>query len=430
MRAKGKRIVISTFGSFGDVHPYIAIALELKRRGHAPVIATSGAYREKIEPLGFELSSVRPDMPSFDEPEKVAAIVEHVVDERAGPERLLNTLVMPHLRESFDDLSEAVRGADLLLTHPLPFVGPLVAEKTGVRWVSSVLAPSSFFSIYDPPVPPQMPSIHGLIKRSPLLTRVLLKLARVKARKTVAPVYALRASLGLSPDGHPIFEGQHSPLRVLALFSKVLAKPQRDWPKRTLLTGFPFYDKRDRAGDPEGLSPEIVKYLDAGDAPVVFTLGSSAFWAAKDFYTESVKAAEALGVRALLLIGDERNRPAKLPEGVEAFEYAPFGELLPRSRAVVHQGGVGTTGQTLRSGRPALIVPHAFDQHDNAARAERLGTSRTLRRKHYDGVSAAGELKELLGDESYSRRAEETGLTVRAEDGAGAACDAIEEVLV
>ncbi len=63
----GKRIVLSTFGSFGDVHPYIAIALELKARGHSVVIATSEVYREKMDALGLELHRVRPDVPSYDD---------------------------------------------------------------------------------------------------------------------------------------------------------------------------------------------------------------------------------------------------------------------------------------------------------------------------------------------------------------------------
>src|ERR671912_240087 len=98
-----KTIVISTFGSLGDVHPYVAVALELKRRGHRPVMATTEMYREKVEPLGIELRRVRPDMPSYDEPERVAEMIEHVVDERQGPERLLRTLIVPHLRDACED---------------------------------------------------------------------------------------------------------------------------------------------------------------------------------------------------------------------------------------------------------------------------------------------------------------------------------------
>jgi UDP:flavonoid glycosyltransferase YjiC (YdhE family) len=425
-----KKIVISTFGSFGDVHPYIAVALELKRRGHRPVIATTELYREKVEPLGLELHRVRPDMPSYDEPEKVSAMIESVVNTRTGPETLLKDFILPYQREMYEDLLAAVEGADLLLTHPLPFVGPVVAQKTGVRWVSSVLAPGSFLSNYDPPVPPQFPPLHKLTARSPAFSRSVMWLARKKLDPMFEPVYRLRAELGLPRGESPLIEGQHSPTRVLALYSRVLGGPQPDWPPNVLITGFCFYDRRDRPGDPAGLPREMEEFLEAGEPPVVFTLGSSAFWVAKDFYRDSISAAHELGVRALLLIGDERNRPAEgLPDGMAAFEYAPFGKLLPRALCVVHSGGVGTTGQALRSGRPAVVVPHAFDQFDNAERVARTGAGRVLARPKYNAKTAARELRALLGDASYISRAAEVGRQVRAEDGAASAADAIEEVL-
>ncbi|PYS77460.1 MAG: glycosyltransferase, partial [Acidobacteria bacterium] len=199
--AQGRRIVISTFGSFGDLHPYIAVALELKRRGHRPVIATTELYREKVEPLGLELHRVRPDMPSYDEPDKLSAMVESVVNERTGPKTLLKTLILPYQHEMYEDLRAAVEGADLLLTHPLPFVGPIVAQVTGIPWVSSVLAPGSFLSNYDPPVPPQFPPLHKLTARSPALSRAVMWLARKRFDPLFEPVYSLRAELGLPRGG-------------------------------------------------------------------------------------------------------------------------------------------------------------------------------------------------------------------------------------
>src|SRR5918998_162157 len=75
-----KKIVLSTFGSFGDIHPYVAVALELKRRGHRPVIATSEVYREKTDAAGLELHAVRPTLPGYDRPEEVARMVAELVD--------------------------------------------------------------------------------------------------------------------------------------------------------------------------------------------------------------------------------------------------------------------------------------------------------------------------------------------------------------
>jgi len=422
------RIIISTFGSFGDVHPYVAIALELKARGHTPVIATSEVYREKMDALSIELYPVRPAVPSHDEPDEVIKIVEDVMDAREGGERVMQML-LPYLHDIYSDLDAATEGSDLLLTHPLPLLGPIVAQKKHLRWVSSVLAPASFLSVYDPIVPPQWPALYNMMRLSPWVGRAVMALATRKLDKLMKPVYEIRAELGLPRGEQPILAGQHSPTCVLGLFSKVMAAPQPDWPKRTIVTGFPFYDRRDFFGEvdvPKGL----IEFLDAGDPPIVFTLGSSAFWVARNFYRDSIETARASGKRALLLIGHARNLPTgPLPPEVAAFEYAPYSEVLPRACAIVHHGGVGTTGQGLRSGRPVLIVPHAHDQFDNAARVVRLGCGRALPRPRYSVTNATTELRALLNDQTYATRAAEIGEVVRKENGASAAADEIERAL-
>jgi len=422
------RIVISTFGSFGDIHPYVAIALELKARGHATVIATSEVYREKMDALSIDFHSVRPPMPSLDDPEEIGKVIEGVMDPRVGGEKVMEML-LPYLRDIYEDLDAATEGADLLLTHPLPLLGPIVAQKKRLRWVSSVLAPASFLSVYDPVVPPQWPGLYKAMRLSPWVGRAVMALATKKLDKILQPVYDVRAELDLPRGEQPILGGQHSPRCVLALFSKVLASPQRDWPEHTIVTGFPFYDRRDFFGE-SGIAKEVVEFLEAGEPPIVFTLGSSAFWVARNFYRDSIEAAKALGKRALLLIGHARNMPAeKLPPGVAAFEYAPYSEVLPRACAIVHHGGVGTTGQGLRSGKPVLILPHAHDQFDNAARVVRLGCGRTIPRPRYRAATAITELQALLNDRRYAERAVEVGEIVRQENGTTVAVDAIERVL-
>jgi UDP:flavonoid glycosyltransferase YjiC (YdhE family) len=270
------------------------------------------------------------------------------------------------------------------------YASPSVVEKTGIRWVSSELAPLAFLSAYDPPVlPTQFGQIYLKFLGS-LINGVLFELAKLSVRSWSEPVRRLRAELGLPPGKDPLFEGQHSPDLVLALFSKVFAQPQLDWPKQTCVTGFPFYDRQDK---PE-LTPELSEFLDAGSPPIVFTLGSSAVMDAGNFDIESVIAAKKLGHRAVLLIGkDQHNKPPQslLSEDIAAFDYAPYSKLFPRSIAIVHQGGIGTTAQALRSGRPMLIMPYSHDQPDNAARVERLGVGRTIERTRYTNT-----LNELL----------------------------------
>ncbi len=418
----GKRIILTTFGSYGDIHPYMGLAIELQARGHHPVIATSELYREKMQLAGFDFAPLRPDIPPPQEQD--AETIEKVMNPKSGGGFLLNEMLFPFVREGYEDLLQAVSGADLLLTHPITFAGPLVAQTTGIPWVSSVLAPISFFSAYDPPVPPFWPWMRHIEVMGPRVVAAFFKQVKKIFRNESYDQF--RRELGLPDRGSPVFEGQHSPTLVLAMFSKLFAQPQPDWPQQARQTGFAFYDGRKELEMPDRLS----RFLEEGAPPIVFTLGSSAVWVAEDFFRESLAAAKLLGRRAVLLIGDDRNRPAEsLAADAIAADYAPYEVLLPRACAMVHHGGVGTTSQGLRAGVPTLIVPFAFDQPDNAAHAARLGSSRTLPRGKYQAVRIARELNMLLTDAAYRQNAGQVGHALRSENGAARACDLIEAVL-
>ncbi|HEX5443025.1 MAG TPA: glycosyltransferase, partial [Pirellulales bacterium] len=363
-----RRIVLATFGSLGDLHPFVALAKGLQARGHEPVIATSEYHRELIERQQIGFFPVRPDLLDFAERPEIFRLL---MDRNRGTAAVVKQVFMPHLRDSFDDLMRAVEGADLLVTHTIAFAGPLVAEITGIPWVSALLAPIALFSKYDPPVPPQAAWLRHLHPLGPRFFGPLLAVARRALRSWGEPVRRLRRELGLPPGGDPLFEGANSPDCVLALFSSALGGPQPDWPGQTLQTGFAFFDDANATG----MSEELSRFLDAGPPPIVFTLGSSAVMDAGSFFRESLAAARRLDRRAVLLIGvDPRNQPAEpLNNDAIAIDYAPFSELFPRAAAVVHQGGVGTTGQAMRAGRPMLVVPWSHDQYDNAERVRRLG---------------------------------------------------------
>lgn len=393
----------------------MVIALELKVRGYQAVLATNALYRSKIEAAGIKFHSVRPDTSSLS-PERVREIVRLGMDRVRGTKYVICELVLPHLKDSYEDLMQAVSGADLLITHPMTLAGPIVAEKTGICWVSSVLAPISFVSAFDPPI---MPTQTGGDLRAfgPLVNGGLFWLGKLMVKSWSEPVRQLRAELGLPPNKDPLFEGQHSPDLVLAMFSQVFAKHQLDWPKQTRVTGFAFYDTLDSVAC---LPQELLQFLNSGPPPIVFTLGSAAVQDAGSFYLESAIAAKQLGYRAVLLYGeDKRNLPRSLlSENIVAFDYAPYAKLFPRAAGIVHQGGIGTTAQALRSGRPMLIMPYSHDQPDNAARAERLGIARTIARNDYTAEKAAAELKRLLDDDPrYTKRAAEVGRQIQAENG-------------
>jgi rhamnosyltransferase subunit B len=420
------RIVFSTFGTFGDVNPLVALCLELKRRGHQPVLAIPEMFRPKIEPLDIGFAPVRPEQDQNDK-----RLIAMIYDIRHGTETGLRQFLFPALRDSYNDLMAVVAadgGADLLVTGELAYAGPIVAEKTGIPWASYVLAPFSFFSAYDPPVLPPYPTLARVQSAFPPMGHVVARFARFVTRKWPEPVYALREELGLPRGRDPIVDAKHSDQLALALFSSVMGAPQPDWPPATKTTGFAFYDGTGAEGE---LPPDLAAFLDAGPPPLVFTLGSAAVMNAGDFYEQSAQAAESLGQRAVLLIGsDDRNVPKrKLPATICVARYAPYSKIFPRASVIVHQGGIGTTAQALRAGRPMLVMPYSHDQPDNARRVQRLGVAEVLRRSAYQAKPAARLIWQLMGDSAHATRAAAAAATVAAEHGESTACDALESML-
>jgi UDP:flavonoid glycosyltransferase YjiC (YdhE family) len=415
------RILLASWGSHGDLYPYLGLALQLKALGRAPVLATCAYHRPIVERAGVEFRPLRPDVdPSNTD------LLKRVMDPARGSEVIIRELIVPALHEQHEDLRAAARDAALIVSHPVTFAAPVVAAQLGLPWLSTVLAPLSFFSVSDFPALPPLHRLSGVYRIGGALTgRLVKRLAKRMTREWTAWARALRADAKLPPDD-PLYEGQFSPYGTLALYSPVLGAPQPDWPPHTHVTGFVFYN-----GPAGQLPPEVAEFLEAGDPPVVFTLGSSAVGAAGTFYDESAKAAQRIGRRAVLLTGLlPANRPkAVAPSRVLVTDYAPHDLLFPRAAAVVHHGGVGTTGQALRSGRPMIVVPFAHDQPDNAYRVKRLGVARVVYPPQYNARRVAHDLRALLDDPSYAARAADVARVVRAERGSEAAADAIMSLL-
>ena len=425
-------VVLTTFGSLGDLHPYLALGVELRQRGHRVTIATHGLYRGRAEAEGLGFVAVRPDYDAWGDPRDT---MREAMDERRGSEVVLRRLVLPHVHETFADLDAACADADLIVDHVLTFTAPLVAARHGVPRVSTTLQPMSTFTAHDPPVLPAAPYMHAIGRVWPRAWAAFWWLARQGSRRWFGALDRLRAELGLPPEpAHPLFD-HASRDGHLMLFSRVLMSPQSDWPAASTQPGFVLHDRGETG---EGLSPELARWLDAGTPPIVFTLGSSAVFTAGGFYDAGAAAARALGRRAVLMVGLENLNTvpgvpdvahAPLDAPVVTVPYAPHSEVLPRSCATVHQGGVGTTTQALRSGRPMLVVPFSHDQPDNAARCVRLGVARTLHRSQVSTASFVRELGALLADEGAAAHAVAVAAAVRAEPGVAGAVDTLEAIM-
>jgi rhamnosyltransferase subunit B len=149
-----RRVVVTTFGSLGDLHPYLALALGLRARGHEVVVATGKCYRDQIEALGLGFAPVRPDSDWVTDPE----VMRRYSHPRWGLFRILQWQLRSR-REAYEDTLVAVEGAGLLVGKLAAYPARLVSEKTGVPWASVMHIPMLFYSAYDPPLLPGLPGL-------------------------------------------------------------------------------------------------------------------------------------------------------------------------------------------------------------------------------------------------------------------------------
>ncbi len=422
-RKSGFRILIATFGSLGDLHPYMALGLGLRARGYQVSIATLGAYRQKVEAVGLGFYAVRPDLSDFGaDPD----MIKKAMDLRTGTRYLLENMILPHLQASYQDLLAASYQSDFLISHPATFAVPIIATQRGLPWAASSLAPLSLASCYDPPLISSALWLRYFQALGPMANRLLLALFRQQSKSWIRPIATLRRLAGVETVlGHPFFEGQFSPLLNLALFSPLFGPPQPDWPAHTLATGFQFMHS-----DPQStpLEPAMEDFLAKGDPPIVFTLGSTAVMTPGNFYFIAAEATRQIGRRAVLLAGPAADKFQSGFDNVFACAYAPHAAVFRRAAVVVHQGGVGTTAEALRSSKPMLVVPFSHDQPDNGRRICRLGSGMMLPRHQFTTKAVAACLEKLLNSSAMASRAVQIGNAIHQENGVQTACDAIEKI--
>ena len=187
------------------------------RRGATrPSSPPAAHYRARIEALGIGFSPVRPDLPDWNtDPE----LMRRILDARKGPATVVQGYVIPALRDPYEDTLAAAEGADLLVAHPLTLTTRLVAEKKAIPWASSLLAPLSFFSAHDPPVLPPARFLARAALPRPDRASAALSLHALDHSFVDRAVAPAAARFRLPPVKEDmLFEGQHSPLLVLALF--------------------------------------------------------------------------------------------------------------------------------------------------------------------------------------------------------------------
>jgi MGT family glycosyltransferase len=396
----------------------LAVGRALAARGHECAVATHPYFTPEIVAAGLAPDALLTAM-SYErllrEP--------HLFHRVRGPAVLVRAFgaVLPDLIAGLR-ARIAERRPDLIFAHHAAIGARWVAAEAGVPCAVGVLAPFAWCASEDPV--PLLQLAPGAWRRHQ---------ARVLGRAAIPALHALsdrwinrlRSRTGFAPGRNLLFGEARGGDLNLGLWSRAFRPALPGDPPQGAICGFPWYD----GGRDAALDPELEHFLAAGEPPVVFTLGSAAVHSARDFFDLAARACARLGRRGVLLVGRDIPGPRALPRGVIAIPWAPHSRLMPRALVNVHHGGIGSTAQALRAGRPALVIPHAYDQFNNAVRVVALAAGRMLARHRATAARLADDLERCISDDAIAARAADLGRRLAAEDGARTAAGHLERLV-
>jgi sterol 3beta-glucosyltransferase len=421
------KVFILTLGTRGDVQPYVALGKGLKDAGHVVTVCTSHSFESFVAGHGLAYGYMNDDIPKLINSDEGRRMIDNTggLWQWLKAARKMAKQAAPMHRRMLHDGWESARKAepDLIVYHPKAFGAPHFAEDLGVPVVMAVAMPLLVTTAAFPTIGFPDWKLGGRYNRT---TYSLFR--RMMSASFGKSVQQWRAGRGLprQPRGTDMLRtpaGDAIP--VLHGYSEhVLPRPP-DWPDSAAVTGYWFL-----AEDPAWQPPERLRtFLDAGDPPVYVGFGSMAGSDPRSLSRTVVEALRRANVRGLLATGWGGMSAGDLPETVLAIDGAPHEWLFPRTAAVVHHGGAGTTAAALRAGRPAVVCPFIGDQPFWGRRLRALGAGvDPIPQKRLTAERLAAEIREVTADPQYRKSAEALGERIRSEDGVANAVAAIEAI--
>jgi rhamnosyltransferase subunit B len=357
------RIVVTTFGSTGDLNPFIALGVALRSRGHDVVFAVEANFEPQLSLLGFAVHLLTGDQ------EKALAPFRHQIFNTEQPlaslQLLMDHYILPTIPAKVAQLREICQQADLLISVAPQFAASIVAELLHIPFISVILTPSTLPSAWVAAQPLPVPLLATLQRLS---NRFSWFVGGLFLRQVVdKPINRVRRAFQVPPRSNLMWTGNLSPqLTILAVSPAFLPRPD-DWPESIKITGFCFWDR-----PANWQFPETLKAFLHTDKPVVAVTAGSVAPEARalflSYYQTSIESILACGARALVINAPETTVLPERREEVLHLPFVPFSEVFPACAAVIHHGGIGTIAQCLRAGIPSLIVPGGLDQPFNAIR--------------------------------------------------------------
>ena len=404
------RICVTTFGSEGDIHPYLALAAGLRDAGHEVVFASIDRYAEKARALG--LTYVTVGRPWVDRPAAEAALAfkERNPAKQAG---MFTRLLEEDLAAMVPGLLEVTANVDLVVSHAFNVAGTAAARVRQKPLVVGHLFHNTLRQQRSSPLGTHLGRLGNA-----LMWRVAEAMTR---RYTDPPLNRAVVAAGLTPWRDILFRSGHSERLNLVAISPSVVPPDPLWEGRYQLTGYWFTP-------PSNFTPDaqLASFVE-GERPVVVTFGSMAGTDPREQTAQVVEALRRTGRKAILQAGWGNLGEGELPPNVLRVGFVPHDWLFARAACVVHHGGAGTVAATLRAGVPSVVVWHMGDQPVWGRILERHGVApRAIAHTQLSAERLGQALTRVLGDGGFSQRAGELARTLRQEDGVTTAVRAIE----
>jgi UDP:flavonoid glycosyltransferase YjiC (YdhE family) len=431
-------IRLLSVGSRGDLQPYLAILLELQRRGHSVQLIGS---------INFEAIATEHAVPFVPLPGDYRQLLrskQGLKMMRGRPVQLVSKQLLEAMLTTAD---AAMAGTDLLLLTPLALWGYHLAEAEGcplmVLSPIPIIATGNFAFLQFPgSADPAPPSRIGQRLRGRLNRLSYHSVSLLKWRQDSGVIQTWRRNKGLAPlpwggaRSRRDAPAQLANPAVLHLFSpRVLARPA-DWQESASVAGYCFLESRPGAGEILASSyqpvDELREFLDSGDRPFYAGFGSMISRDPAALGSLLVEAARIAGQRLILSPGWGRIVPrTALPASVYVLEECPHSWLFPQLRGAIHHGGAGTTATTLRHGLPSTVVAFFADQPAWGRTLERLGVSpATHRLPSLSAETLARSMGAIANNPSFRIRAQELQQMLGGENGVGNVVAAIEAKLI
>ncbi|ATB46239.1 glycosyltransferase [Corallococcus macrosporus] len=408
------RVLISTYGTRGDVQPFVALAKALRARGHVVALCTPTGFRGMVERHGIPYAHMD---------NAVLELTEAVLraPTRAEQRRLFKGFGAI-VRASMEDEWRAARELepDVLVYHSKALGSHHIAEKLRAAELLAMPLPLTPTREFPAPIVPSF-RLGGWLNA--LTYRVLALANAVWAGATND--FRVK-TLGLAPRSRfadPMKTVEGSAVPALYAYSEHLLPRPPDWPLEAQVTGCWFLDE----GDPWTPPPALRAFLEAGPPPLYVGFGSMGAAHAESRAATVLKAVALTGERAVLASGWGGMKARDLPPHVFMLESAPHDWLFPRMSAVVHHGGAGSTMAGLRAGKPTVICPFLGDQPFWGHMVLRAGAGpQPVPQKSLTAERLADAIRTAL---SPTMRAHATALgeRIRAENGPARAVALIEQ---